>query len=119
MNIVPEILAWAGYGFIAFGIVTFAISIIGILRMPDSYTRIHAGTKASTLATLLIVAGVICLRPEWVGKLLILAVFILATSPVSSSILVKGAYVGGSPMETKEGTAEYRDELVNEQEEAQ
>ncbi|MBN2657470.1 MAG: monovalent cation/H(+) antiporter subunit G [Spirochaetales bacterium] len=106
-----DILALAAYIFMGFGVLTFGLSIIGILRMPDSYTRIHAGTKASTMGTILILLGTMFLKPLWIPKLILLGFFILATSPISSSILVKGSYIGKSPMFTKKPSKDYRKEL--------
>ncbi len=81
-----------GYVFIFFGVMFLLISSIGLLRMPDTISRIHAGTKASTLGTLLVVTGAICLEPTLWFKLLLLALFILLTNPLSSSILAKSSY---------------------------
>ena len=38
---------------------------LGMLRMPDAYTRMQAGTKASTLGNTLILAGLGFYHPEW------------------------------------------------------
>ncbi len=78
-----------GYVFIFLGVIFLLISSIGLLRMPDTLSRIHAGTKASTLGTLLVVIGAICLEPTLWLKLSLLALFILFTNPLSSSILAK------------------------------
>ena len=69
----------------------------GLIRMPDVYNRIQAGTKATTLGTLLSLAGVACLRPEWSLKLLLIGVFLLLTNPLSSQVLARAAHRGGAP----------------------
>ena len=38
---------------------------VGLLRMPDTYTRIQAGTKASTLGNILVLAGLGFYHPDW------------------------------------------------------
>jgi multicomponent Na+:H+ antiporter subunit G len=65
---------------------------LGVLRMPDSYNRIQAGTKASTLGTILVLAGLAIYHPGWAGKLLILVFFVLVTNPVSSHALARAAH---------------------------
>ena len=65
---------------------------IGLVRMPDAYNRIQAGTKATTLGTLLTLAGVACLRPDWGLKLLLIGVFLLFTNPLSSQVLARAAH---------------------------
>lgn len=68
------------------------LGAIGVLRMPDIYNRIQAGTKASTLGTFLTLIGIIFLSPSWVGKLLILIIFVIITNPVSSHVLARAVY---------------------------
>ena len=82
-----------GYIFILLGSLFFILSGIGLLRMPDTITRMHAGTKASTLGSLLVIIGVICLEPTLWFKLSLLAIFILTTNPLSSSILARSTYL--------------------------
>ncbi|MCF8295573.1 MAG: monovalent cation/H(+) antiporter subunit G [Bacteroidales bacterium] len=65
---------------------------IGLLRMPDSYNRIQAGTKASTLGTMLSVLGAWFFAPAMVGKFVILILFVLITNPVSSHAIARAAY---------------------------
>lgn len=65
---------------------------IGLVRMPDAYNRIQAGTKATTLGTLLFLAGVACLRPDWGLKLLLIGLFLLFTNPLSSQVLARAAH---------------------------
>jgi multicomponent Na+:H+ antiporter subunit G len=74
------------------GSVILLIASVGLLRMPDVYNRIQVGTKASTLGTILILAGIWLIIPGWWTKLFILAIFILMTNPVSSHVLARAAY---------------------------
>jgi multicomponent Na+:H+ antiporter subunit G len=65
---------------------------IGLVRMPDIYNRIQAGTKATTLGTLLSLLGVAFLQPAWSLKLLLIGVFLLFTNPLSSQVLARAAH---------------------------
>ncbi len=82
-----------GFLMIFLGTVFLIISAIGLLRMPDTLTRMHAGTKASTLGSLLVIVGAILLEPSLWFKLSLLALFILLTNPLSSSILARSTYL--------------------------
>jgi len=82
----------AGYFIIFLGILFLLLSSIGLLRMPDTISRMHAGTKASTLGTILVIFGAICLAPHLWFKLILLALFVLLTNPLSASILAKSSY---------------------------
>lgn len=71
---------------------------IGLLRMPDVFTRIQAGTKASTLGNILVLAGLGIYHPDWSLKLLIVAYFVLLTNPLSSHALSRAAHAIRTPM---------------------
>jgi multicomponent Na+:H+ antiporter subunit G len=65
---------------------------LGLVRMPDVFNRIQAGTKATTLGTLLSLAGAACLQPDWALKLFLIGLFILFTNPLSSQVLARSAH---------------------------
>ncbi|KQV14166.1 cation:proton antiporter [Rhizobium sp. Root1203] len=71
---------------------------VGLLRMPDVFTRIQAGTKASTLGNILVLAGLGIYHPDWSLKLLIVAYFVLMTNPLSSHALSRAAHAIRTPM---------------------
>lgn len=71
---------------------------LGIVRMPDTFTRIQAGTKASTLGNMLVLAGIAFHQPSWTLKLIILIYFVLMTNPISSHALARAAHAIGVPM---------------------
>lgn len=85
MDILGGLLLIAGAAFLLFG-------GLGLVRMPDLFNRIQAGTKATTLGTLLSLAGVACLQPDWALKLLLIGLFILFTNPISSQVLARAAH---------------------------
>ena len=69
---------------------------LGLFRMPDIYNRIQAGTKATTLGTLLTLSGAAFLQPDWSLKLLLIGIFLLFTNPLSSQVLARAAHRTGS-----------------------
>jgi multicomponent Na+:H+ antiporter subunit G len=71
---------------------------LGMLRMPDAYTRLQAGTKASTLGNILVLSGVAFYHPGWSLKLLIVIYFVLLTNPISSHALARAAHAIRVPM---------------------
>jgi len=71
---------------------------LGMLRMPDAYTRMQAGTKASTLGNTLVAVGIAFLHPDWTPKLLLVTYFVLMTNPISSHALARAAYRTEVPM---------------------
>lgn len=96
-----ELLPIAGGIVSIIGAFFLFLGALGILRMPDAYNRIQAGTKATTLGTLLFLTGVGLYNPSWFPKLIILGLFILFTNPVSSHVLGRAAHHIGLKMTEK------------------
>jgi multicomponent Na+:H+ antiporter subunit G len=92
-------LALIGSIVLFIGSVFLLLGAVGILRMPDSYTRIQAGTKATTLGTMLTMLGIALMHPAWWPKVLVLILFIVFTNPVSSHVLARAAYHIGVPLD--------------------
>lgn len=88
LDILGGFLLVAGTAFLFFG-------GMGLVRMPDVYTRIQAGTKTTTLGTILTLTGAACLQPEWGWKLLLIGMFLLFTNPLSSQVLARAAHRSG------------------------
>ncbi|SRR6056297_2981175 len=87
-----EILAIIGAFITLIGSIFLLLGSIGLLRMPDCFNRIQAGTKASTLGTILSFTGILLIMPGWWGKLLILIISVIITNPVSSHVLARASH---------------------------
>jgi multicomponent Na+:H+ antiporter subunit G len=90
MSIVIEaasaLLLVAGGGFCVIG-------GVGVLRMPDFYTRVHAASVCDNVGALLVLAGLMLLA-GWslvLVKLVAIALLILFTSPVATHALARAA----------------------------
>ncbi len=83
------------------GSIFIFLGALGIVRMPDLYTRLQTSTKASTLGTILSIAGIGIMNPAWAGKAFILILFVLITNPVSSHTLARAAHFMGIPLSKK------------------
>ncbi len=71
--------------------------VIGVIRFPDFYTRIHAAGITETLAASLILIGLMLIA-GWglvLFKLILILLFILFTSPTASHALGKAAWKSG------------------------
>ena len=91
-----------GFFFLFLGAISFLISAIGLLRMPDIYTRMHIGTKATTLGSLFVLLGAIFIEPSWSLKLILLGIFILLTNPLSSSVIARASHKNGATLSRDE-----------------
>lgn len=72
---------------------------LGILRMPDLFTRMHASTKAASLGAGLILIGAAIHFGDLgvAAKAVITTVFIFLTAPVAAHIIGRAAYVLNIP----------------------
>jgi multicomponent Na+:H+ antiporter subunit G len=77
----------------AFGI----IGGIGLLRLPDFFSRIHAASVTDSMCAPCIIAGLMLQAGLTLVavKLLFLVVFLFLTSPTASHALAKAAVHGG------------------------
>jgi multicomponent Na+:H+ antiporter subunit G len=82
----------------------------GGLRMPDVYNRMQAGTKATTLGTMLTLLGIGICHYEWLGQIFILIIFIALTNPISSHALARAAHFKGIPLTEKSVTDKLKED---------
>ncbi|WP_298560185.1 monovalent cation/H(+) antiporter subunit G [Streptomyces luteogriseus] len=69
------------------------LGALGLLRFPDTASRLHAAAKAQTLGLLLIlVAAAAHMPPRHAPVLLLVALFQLLTAPITSQIIGRTAY---------------------------
>jgi multicomponent Na+:H+ antiporter subunit G len=73
------------------------VGSIGVVRLPDFYTRTHAVGKSDTLGLVLAVFGIAVYDgPSLTDlKLVAVVVFVALTNPVGTHALVRSAYVSG------------------------
>ncbi len=80
--------------FVLSGLFFFVVGTIGLLRMPDVYTRLHASTKCDTLGVSLILVGIIIgFGLSWLTvKLILIIIFIWLTTPTAAHAIARAAY---------------------------
>lgn len=89
------ILDILGYTLVSIGAVFYLLGGLGMVRMPDIYNRLQAGTKATTLGSFSLIIGVGLINPEWLLKAIIIVLFIAITNPVGSSVIARAALKRG------------------------
>lgn len=91
MQMIGVVLLWVGVVFCALG-------VLGLMRMPDVYARLHAAGKVSTVGLIGISLGAAILMPSLTLKVLALIVFLVVTLPVSSHVIALAAHRRGVRM---------------------
>ena len=76
------------------------LAAIGVLRMPDVFTRMQASTKAATLGLGCLLVGAALQLGDFgsVIRLLSIGAFILLTTPVSALVIARAAYLAEVPL---------------------
>lgn len=83
--------------FIITGALAIITGLLGVFRMPDFFTRLHAASVIDTMGTMLILFGLMLYSGiNLVSlKLLLIMIFILITTPAAAHALAKSALHGG------------------------
>ncbi|MCF4164101.1 monovalent cation/H(+) antiporter subunit G [Zavarzinia compransoris] len=86
-----------GDGLVFLGAFATLVGAIGLLRLPDFYTRAHAGGVTDTAGAIGILVGLAILSPDLLTalKLLIVLVVALFASPTSCHALARAAFRSG------------------------
>ncbi len=105
--------------FLMMGSFSLFIAAIGLLRMPDVYNRVQTGTKASTLGAIMSFIGIGLMAVDhwdetnWVGRVVVLIVFIIITNPVSSHVLMRAAYAMKIPLSKITSVDKLKEDIEN------
>lgn len=76
------------------GLFFFFVGTVGLIRLPDVFSRMHATTKSDTLgAGLIIISAMLYLGFDIASvKLLFVLIFIWITNPTAAHIISKAVY---------------------------
>jgi multicomponent Na+:H+ antiporter subunit G len=94
MALALDILSWS---LMVAGSLFLLVGALGLLRLPDVYSRTHASSITDTLGAGLVLAGLMVQAGPGLAalKLLLIYLFLLVTSPTSSHALAKSALSHG------------------------
>lgn len=103
MSLAIDLLSWL---LMAGGGVLMVISGLGLVRLPNIFTRLHAAGLADTGGVALLLLGM-GLQAGWsmvTVKLILIAVFLFFTAPTASHAVAHAAILGGLSPEDHEDT---------------
>ncbi len=86
------LLEFLGLAALLFGFFFCSVGVLGVIRMPDSLTRLHASGKVATLGLFGLLVGAALLMPSTWLRLLALGLFVLLTSPVATHAIAASVY---------------------------
>lgn len=87
-------------GLILGGAIFMLLAALGVLRLPDLLTRMHATTKAATLGATLIMLAVALhfAQVAVVARALGVILFIMMTAPVAAHVIGRAGYFVGAKL---------------------
>lgn len=106
-------MIWLVGGLLLLGTFLMAVTGLGLVRMPDVFTRMHAATKGASLgvAFLLLAAALVFRDLGVVTKAVVTVVFIFLTAPVAAHLLGRAAYARRVPLWEHSVLDEGRDQI--------
>jgi multicomponent Na+:H+ antiporter subunit G len=107
---------WVVCVLMGIGLAFDCLGAIGLVRLPDVYTRLQATTKCVTLGTCFILLGVAAFafghaHVSMAVKALVCMLFVLLTAPVGAHAVARGAHVSGVPLWEGSVADKYKDDF--------
>lgn len=114
--LIREVIA---YLFMTAGGIFAVITVIGLFRFPDVYTRIHAAAVVLTISAVLMTVGVAIYVWELFLslKILIISLFFLASNPMATHAIARSSYKKKIALPKLKTVDEYSDYLERDDEE--
>lgn len=93
----PEIFDLVGAMFLLLGATLAFVGAVGLVRLPDLFSRMHAATKPQTLGLLFVLVGLALTIRSWasVATLLIVLGAQALTAPVAAHMIGRSGYRSG------------------------
>lgn len=84
---------------LALGLFFMFVGVLGVLRLPDAYSRMHAASKCTTLGLtgMLIAAGLHLWTLDVIAKSATVIIFTYIATPIGAHLLAKAAHHGKLP----------------------
>ena len=102
----------AAFVLLCLGLAFDLLGCVGLVRLPDVYNRLQAGTKCVTLGTFLLLGGVV-VRFGFGAlglKALLCIWFIAMTSPTAAHAIARAAHRSGVPLAPGSVLDRYRED---------
>lgn len=94
---IVDILYYLAGALLIIGALFSLLAVVGLLRLPDLYTRMHAASKAGTVGSglALVAIALVSFDSAVILRALVGIVFFMLTAPISAHLLSRAAYIAG------------------------
>lgn len=91
--------SWIADGLIVLGLIVLTLSVYGVVRLPDVYTKLHASGKAAFLGvSALLLAAALGGDPAIVARVVLVVAALTLTTPVAAHVVAQAAHHRREPM---------------------
>lgn len=89
-----EIGPYLADALVIIGMAIMTLGVVGIIRMPDIYTKMHAASKAVFLGTIsFAIASIVTNEWEIIARAILIAGILMITTPVASQVIARAAAI--------------------------
>ncbi len=94
-------------GLVILGVLVMTVGVYGVIRMPDTYTKLHATSKTVFLGVIsLCAASVATGDPAIIYRAVLVGGFLIFTTPISAVVVARAASLRGEKMEAPDAVDE-------------
>lgn len=86
------ILQWITLAAVVIGTFFSIVGLLGMLRFPDVYSRLHATGKVGVFGVVLLLVGAAAWTPLGAARAILLIVLLMVAGPVTTHAMASAAY---------------------------
>ena len=111
-----SITPWLADALVLLALTVMTVGAVGIVTMPDVYTKLHAASKAVFLGVIVLaVASMITGEPSFVLRVAVVCGALILTTPVASHVIGRAAWLEHEHMSTPGAIDESGHHLADEE----
>jgi multicomponent Na+:H+ antiporter subunit G len=100
---VGAVSAFLADALVVFGLAVMTVGVYGLIRLPDTYARLHAASKIVSFGVIsLLLASTATGDSAFVFRVALISAFLVVTTPVSAHVVARAAYLRGERMEGRQ-----------------
>jgi len=96
-----QMRAWIFDALVILGVLVMTLGVLGLIRMPDVYTKLHGASKSVFLGVMVLAgSGIVIGGAGTNARLVLICLALLITTPVASHVVGRAAFLQHEQMET-------------------
>ncbi len=96
---ISSVVPYLADALVLLGVFVMTVGVYGAIRMPDSFTKLHAMSKAVFLGVVsLCLSSTVTGDPQVIYRVALIAAFLVVTTPISAFVIARAAYLREEPM---------------------